>query len=56
MRQGAWRLLRLLIHALHDALLPVPTLRQIADADPALTRNLREGRRRRCYQPVTLQS
>ena len=37
-----------------DALLPPPTLAQIKSADPRLTRNLREPKRKRDDQPTAL--
>jgi hypothetical protein len=49
-------LLRSLVHALLDALLPPPTLAQLESAASRLTRHLREPPRKRDYQQTALQS
>ena len=54
MKNGVWRLLRSLIHALLDALLPTPTLAQLSSARSRLTRHWREPPRKRRYQKTAL--
>ena len=53
-KNGVWRLLRALIHALLDALLPPPTLAQLKSARSRLTRHWREPPRKRDYQRTAL--
>lgn len=49
-KNGAWRLLRLLAAALYAAIVPAPTFRAIDAAAPRLKRHTTEPPRRRAYQ------
>ena len=56
MKNGGWRLLRLLARALLDAIAPSPTIADLQMHATALQRHAAEPPRRRRYQNVVMVS